>query len=125
MQDFIAGSVSAREFERSFLEARRQDLARDDEIKRSWAEPYDEMLVRERFSGKLSADEFSRRWEGLWGYRPDDRWIEIFEKIFSDIESFVSDDALRNQLSADSSIAYIDENELRERIKGYFKQLAE
>jgi hypothetical protein len=128
MQDFVTSRIDGRMFQERFLDLRRVDLQQDDESKTKWPERYDTHLIESRLRGDLSSEEFSKKWHELLGYK-ETKWIDVYERLFSDVDRFEADPTIYTESKKDpdphNAGYYITEEELREKVKGYLRELEE
>jgi hypothetical protein len=122
VQDFVDGRIEVDQFVDRFLALRSQDLDRDAELKRSWTQPYDEILLKQFQDGKLPPEEFDVRWGEIWRYNRHDPWLAVFEQLFSDIELYAPD-SYRDELSEEQGRYYINAAELRRRTVDHLREL--
>jgi hypothetical protein len=116
-QRFVHEEVGGKAFADGFLELRRSILDSQDQRKRSWPKPYDELLADEYRSGLISGEDFKQRWEALWGYRSDDPRVQLMAALFTEIESYEPDPEVYAELAGQQPGLYIhNEEELRMRI---------
>lgn len=84
---FLSGAIDAVRFCYDYtilwIDKRDEESARNDELKRSWSEPYDELIRNAYLSGELTDDEYHRRWVELWGYGDRVALIHMVDAIHS------------------------------------------
>jgi hypothetical protein len=127
MKQFVNRQINGIAFRQLFMEMRRQDLDQDQKRAKKWPERYDVKLQEELLDGKIEKQEFNRRWQDLWGYRPT-RWLEIFDEVFDELDRFEPDDSAYQRARKDQDVNtrtyYITEDQLRETVNGYLKELS-
>lgn len=122
VQDFVDDRIEVDQFVDRFLALRSQDLDRDAELKRSWTQPHDEILLKQFQDGQLPPEEFDVRWGELWQYSRHDPWLVVFGQLFSDVELYAPD-SYRDELSEEQGCHYIDADELRRRTVDHLRGL--
>lgn len=92
MTRFAEGKLSGSLFVAKFMELWRKDRDADYEIKKSWNVPYDEMLIASLRKGKITKEEFARKWNALWGLsETDQRLRDLLDTIFTACDVFNPD----------------------------------
>ena len=126
MRKFASSDLDARSFQREFFDMRNRDLREDierlgPEIKRKELELIDNYQL-----GRISWEEFRKRRDELTGYQTS-RWFEMFDEIFDETERCEPDKEIYEKNNADPNRTddYITEEELRDKIKEYLKELDE
>ena len=104
INDFLAKRRRVKSFTRHFMALWKKDRDEQLQMKSTWREPLDELLLTRFHAGAISAEAFSADWKKLWGYAHDEPLTNLVEKVFSACDSF-----------SEQPIAgyYIDEARLR------------
>lgn len=90
--EFLDFEIPADRFVSRFTKSWKKERDAQWLIKSSWDEPLDEQLQGEFLGKKLSREEFSRRWNELWGYSETDaKFHDMTDTIFSACAGFRSD----------------------------------
>jgi hypothetical protein len=121
---FVKGDIKGKTFVRRFFDMRRSDISKDEKVRDTWPERYDLQLADAFSRGDLTAEEFTRRWETLWGYGPKDKPFLFFvEALFQDADSYEPDEELYKSLVEDSSplleFWFHGEQEFRQRVMAH------
>ena len=112
MRGFVQCELDAMTFVKQFLHARDQDKAKEWAITATWDKPYDQLLIADLRQGKIAQEEFSRRWDELFGWSPEEKaFLQLLDRMYSACDAFIDDPAL----SMDPEQEY-DEQQLRERV---------
>src|SRR3990172_6850308 len=125
MRRFVSSEIDGKTFQSKFFEMRRRDVNRDEELKKSWPQPYDEQLLSAYRRGDITGEEFHKKWQELWGYQST-KWLDVFDTLTSDVNYLVDDEEYekyRQDSSQADSIFYLNENGLREKVEEYLTQL--
>jgi len=92
MQHFIDGKLQTAEFITEYIRKWKKD--RDEELskKSKWVEPFDEILIKDLNNGLLSKEDFSSRWDVLWGFTAKSKAIQVvLDGVFSACEVHCGD----------------------------------
>jgi hypothetical protein len=54
-----------------------------EDIKKTWEEPYDKKLIEARLQGSLSPEEFSKEYRKLWGIVQEDTFYTLLNSAHS------------------------------------------
>jgi hypothetical protein len=126
MKRFLLSEIDGRTFQTTFLDMWRSDRDASYARVQTWPKRYDIELMDARLRGDLNPEEFSVRWQKLWGYEPT-RWLEIQDALFRDVDRFEPDPVLYEESKQDpvrqNADYCITEAELRERVKTYILEL--
>lgn len=80
----IDGDYFCREFS-SLCKIDGDELSSKSEV---WPEQYDLQLIESHRQGKISPDEFERKWVELWGYGEYVHLLEMLDSIFTACDVF-------------------------------------
>ena len=119
MWSFVTGATDAPTFVQQFFALRRKDGEKEWALRSTWDQPYDQLLSAALQRGDISADEFSQRWDELFGWSPEEKMLlKLLDRVFSACNEFVDDPAL----STNPAQEY-DEEQLRafvaKELQGY------
>jgi hypothetical protein len=128
MRRFLRSEIDGKTFQKTFLDMWRRDRDISYGKLQEWSRRHDVDLIEARQRGEMSNEEFSKRWRDLWGYEPT-RWLEIQDSLFRDVDSFEPDQTVYEASKRDSNpynaAYYITQEELRDRVKEYLRELEE
>src|SRR5574341_920475 len=112
MRRFVQCEMDALTFVTQFLHARDQDKAKEWAITTTWDKPYDQLLIADLRQGKISQEEFSQRWDELFGWsREEKAFLQLLDRVYSACDAFIDDPALS------TAPAYVyDAQQLREEV---------
>ena len=124
---YLNGEIDGKTFGAGFQELQRRHKTLEDEKVRSWPKRYDLQLERDYTSGKISKDEFNKRWYELWEYKPGG-WRDIVELgLFYLLDQYTEEEdllrAYRNDPDEYNQTYFLTEKELKEELKKYLKEL--
>ena len=112
MHRFIKCEMEAHGFVKQFFDTRNKDKEKEWAITATWDKPYDRLLLADLREGKLSQEEFSRKWDELFGWsQKEKKVLQILDGLYSACDTFLDDPAL----STDPEHEY-DEHQLREAV---------
>jgi hypothetical protein len=112
MRRFVQCELDAMTFVKQFLHARDKDKAKEWAITATWDKPYDQLLIADLRQGKISQEEFSRGWDELFGWSPEEKvCLQLLDRVYSACDAFIDDPAL----SMDPAHEY-DAQQLREMV---------
>lgn len=124
---YLNNEIDEVTFGAAFQELQRRYWVVHDEKISSWPERYDVQLQEAYSEGKISQDEFAKKWHELWGYKPD-KWRDI---VYADLlylfdrrsenEEVLMD--FQNDASEYNRTYFLTEEQLKEELKRYLKEL--
>ena len=87
---FINAETRAPRFVDGFFRLWRENRDSQSEIKKTWDEPFDEQLQAAFLRKEISKEEFTSRWNRLWGVRSESElaFLEMIDQIFSACDRF-------------------------------------
>jgi hypothetical protein len=95
MWSFVKGAMDAPTFVQQFFALRRKDGEKEWALRSTWDQPYDQLLSAALQRGDISADEFSQRWDELFGWSPEEKMLlKLLDRVFSACNEFIDDPAL-------------------------------
>jgi hypothetical protein len=106
------------------LQARHKVL--EDEKTASWPVRYDRQISKDYLDGKISQEERNRRWKQLWGENP--KWYDVvYLNLVYLGDRRTNDEEVLREYQNDSDeykrTYFLTEEQLREELKKYLKQL--
>ena len=122
IERFLYGLITAQKFSVDFLEMRTQDLNKDQKLKESWPEPYDQIIIQQYLSGLISKAEFSEQWHRIWMYPENDPFLTFYNKVDLDVHEFEPDPDLYNELEEGQPGFYVNDEQLYENVKSYYEE---
>ena len=89
IHQLLCSQIDGEYFCRQFSALWRVD--RDEQIAKRevWPERYDLQLIEAHRHGKISPDEFERKWVELWGYGEHKHLLGMLDSIFTACDVFV------------------------------------
>jgi hypothetical protein len=115
-----AGDLGGDRFVRRFMTLRRENRDAQWKLKEQWPRPYDEELRSALLRNEISKEQFSERWEKLWGERSErnQRFDDAIDRVFTACDVFVGDENGGPTLTGQ-----YDERQLREFVAKELQEL--
>ena len=127
IRKYLNNEIDERIFGAEFRELQRKHKTLQDERVNSWPARYDVQLEREYSDGKISEDEFNKKWEELWGYKQGGWHDIVYAELLYLFDRRTDDEevlqAYRNDADEDRRTYFLTEEQLKEELKRYLKEL--
>lgn len=127
IRKYVNHQIDEATFGAEFQKLHGSYVALEDEKTNSWPERYDIKLLEAHRQGKISTEEFTKRWYELWGEKPA-RWRDIvhsdlpylFDRRSQNEEVLME---FQNDPSEYRRTYFLTEEQLKEELKRYLKEL--
>jgi len=119
-KEYCNFEISSIDFEREFLQIFREDADALHEKSKDWERRFDIELQVERQEGKISQEEFCKRWSELWGI------TDIMNELCGILDrAFYACDCFDPNISEDEANPPLDlsENLFREEVLSLYHEL--
>ena len=124
---YLGDEIDEATFGAEFQKLQQRHAALENEKISSWPTRYDVQLQEAYLDGKISKDEFKKRWYELWGYEPA-QWHEI---VYADLlylfDRRTDNEEVLKEFQNDPNeykrTYFITEKNLKEELKRYLKEL--
>jgi hypothetical protein len=121
---FSDQSLAATDFVDGWFRLRYADLKEEDNLCKKWERRFDIELETEVFQGKISKEEFSKRWCELWGLTDEiSSLCNILSRVFTTCDCFwpdISDDEVNPPLVLNEKLFREEILELLRELQQWF-----
>lgn len=126
IQKYLNGEIAESVYGSEFQKLVAQHTAIQEQKSASWPERYDDQVVTEYLAGKITVEEFKRQWRRLWGDSPQWHDIVYLDLVYLGDRRPGTDEilqAFQNSPDEYSRTYFLTEEELKDELRNYLKQL--